>query len=103
MSKDANEGQQSLNSSGTITSFHSHIPHSEWIVDSGATHHASLESLTRHEEVRQFRNDKVYLPTGDRADITHIGDAQVFEESIMQNVLYVPDLRFNLMSVSRIT
>ncbi|XP_049360667.1 uncharacterized protein LOC125825370 [Solanum verrucosum] len=66
LSKDFADGQQATNSSGTITCFHSYIPHSEWIVDSGATHHitASLENLLKYEEVENSSNDKIYLPIG---------------------------------------
>ncbi|XP_019237242.1 PREDICTED: uncharacterized protein LOC109217444 [Nicotiana attenuata] len=49
----------------------------EWVVDSGATHHitSDLELLSDVKCTKKTDKDKVHLPTGEQADITHIGSA----------------------------
>ncbi|XP_075086172.1 uncharacterized protein LOC107766200 [Nicotiana tabacum] len=66
-----------------------HTPN-EWIIDSCATHHiaASLKMLQGYDDVGTSRNDKVYLPTGEVADITHVGDVNLFDKDVVQNDLY---------------
>ncbi|OIT28395.1 hypothetical protein A4A49_57750, partial [Nicotiana attenuata] len=75
-----------------------------WIVDSGATHHVThcknaLSNLKRVDN----RTNGVQLPTGNKADITHIGDAVVLGDKTIEGVLYVPDFKFNLLLVSKLT
>ncbi|KAH0650173.1 hypothetical protein KY284_030085 [Solanum tuberosum] len=76
----------------------------EWIVDSGASHHVAANKhlmSMNHNTMRE--GDKVNLPTGDSVDISNIGDASSFQNEVMKNVLFVPDFKFNLLSVSKIT
>nr|XP_016445968.1 PREDICTED: uncharacterized protein LOC107771154 [Nicotiana tabacum] len=40
---------------------------------------------------------------GSRSEITHTGDAVVMETQRITNVLHVPDFKFNLLSVSKLT
>lgn len=35
-------------------------------------------------------------------EVTHIGRAYIFENEAVKNVLFVPDFKFNLLSVSKI-
>ncbi|XP_075083245.1 uncharacterized protein LOC142166996 [Nicotiana tabacum] len=75
-----------------------------WIVDSGATHHVThcknaLSNLKRADN----RTDVVQLPTGNKADITHTEDAVVLGDKSIEGVLYVPDFKFNILLVSKLT
>ncbi|KAH0655729.1 hypothetical protein KY285_030611 [Solanum tuberosum] len=58
----------------------------EWIVDYGATHHVTANEsvFSKSRAVR----DKVHLPTSAKADISHIGEAFVFEDAVVQDDLH---------------
>lgn len=48
-------------------------------------------------------NDIVQVPTGSKYSITHTGEVVVLKNHTLKNVLYIPDIKFNLLSVSKIT
>ena len=91
----------SANSAG-IT--HSHIDDSvKWVVDTGSTNHmignkAVFQTSTLVDDV-----GKVQLPTGESANISHIGKCQFSGGNFIKNVLCVPTFKFNLLSVSKLT
>ncbi|XP_070041256.1 uncharacterized protein [Nicotiana tomentosiformis] len=75
-----------------------------WIVYSSATHHVTyckntLDNLRKADH----RTDGVQLPRDSRAEITHTGDAVVLGNKTIEGVMYVPDFKFNLLSVSKLT
>ncbi|OIT00070.1 hypothetical protein A4A49_59849, partial [Nicotiana attenuata] len=75
-----------------------------WIVDSGATHHVThCKNVLSNFKRADNRTDGVQLPTGNKADITHTGDAIVLGYKTIEGVLHVPDFKFNLLSVSKVT
>ena len=94
-----------VNLLGTTTCLLSHVASQEWIIDSGATHHitSAKEIFSRNHDVVKSNSDKVNLPTGAKADVSHIGEAVVFKDEVVQDVLLVPDFKCNLLSVSKIT
>nr|XP_009787908.1 PREDICTED: uncharacterized protein LOC104235787 [Nicotiana sylvestris] len=47
--------------------------------------------------------DKVTLPNGVTTKIEHVGSSFLSEVDKLENVLHVPDFKFNLMSVSKLT
>lgn len=69
-------GGNQTNVAGTVTCLMSKVSDcNEWIIDSGATHHIATNEVmlkTGYKEKASL-NDKVYLPIGDKAIITHIG------------------------------
>ncbi|XP_070017420.1 uncharacterized protein [Nicotiana sylvestris] len=69
------------------------------MADSGATHHitSSLDLLNESNHTIKTSTDRVHLPTGGQADITHVGSAKLFNGETISNVLYVPDFKFNLL------
>ncbi|OIT08539.1 hypothetical protein A4A49_63157, partial [Nicotiana attenuata] len=75
-----------------------------WIVDSGATHHVThcknaLSNLKRADH----RIDGVQLPSGNKEHIAHTGDIVVIGDKTIEGVLYVPDFKFKLLSISKLT
>lgn len=74
-------------------------------MDSRATHLVtSEESMLKCDHSKIIcGNNKVHLPTVDKADITHTGHVSLFSIAIVSNVLIVPDFKFNLLSISKMT
>lgn len=77
----------------------------EWIIDTGSSHHITpyKELLTTFRTPRDQNSSRFQVPTGGRAEITSIGDAMILGSYMLENVLHVPDFKFNLLSVSKIT
>ncbi|XP_075112368.1 uncharacterized protein LOC142182211 [Nicotiana tabacum] len=69
------------------------------MADTRASHHITLykELLTTFRPLRDQNSSRVQVHTGGRAEITSIGSYK------LGNVLHVPDFKFNLLSVSKIT
>ncbi|KAG7585301.1 Reverse transcriptase RNA-dependent DNA polymerase [Arabidopsis thaliana x Arabidopsis arenosa] len=73
-----------------------------WVIDSGATHHvchdrnlfASLDT-----SVVNFVN----LPTGPKVRISGVGLVRLNKDILLQNVLFIPEFRLNLISISSLT
>ncbi|KAG7574150.1 Integrase catalytic core [Arabidopsis suecica] len=73
-----------------------------WIIDSGATHHVCHDK-SLFLNLSETMNNSVTLPTGFGVKITGIGTVQLNEFLILNNVLYIPDFRLNLLSISQLT
>ena len=73
-----------------------------WIVDSGATHHDSHDR-NLFENLTDSINKSVTLPTGQNINIEGIGQIRLNEYFLLTNVLYIPDFRLNLLSISQLT
>ena len=57
--------------------------------------------LTHGSTVKSSGN--VQLPNGDSTKVTHSGCSQLQGGEVVKNVLYVPELNFNLLSVAKLT
>ncbi|KAH0723558.1 hypothetical protein KY289_006602 [Solanum tuberosum] len=64
---------------------------------------ADRKLLTTSRCLDKSQGEIVNLPTGDKAEISHIGEACMFNSETVKGVLVVPDFKFNLLSVSKIT
>lgn len=73
-----------------------------WIIDSGATHHVCHDKSI-FSSLSDTVNRSVSLPTGLGIKIVGIGQVKLDESMILNNVLYIPDFRLNLLSVSQLT
>ncbi|CAA7043502.1 unnamed protein product [Microthlaspi erraticum] len=73
-----------------------------WIIDSGATHHVCHDK-SLFEDISTASNTSVTLPTGLGVQIAGIGRIKMSEYMILNNVLYIPDFRLNLLSISQLT
>ena len=83
-------------------SFSSSVPPSSWILDTGATHHV-CSSYSHFISFTPVFDSKVTLPIGLTTSVTHIGTIQLTPTLLLQNVLFVPSFKFNLLSVSALT
>ncbi|XP_016445850.1 uncharacterized protein LOC107771034 [Nicotiana tabacum] len=75
-----------------------------WVIDTGASNHvvSSLDILTDSHSVAS-NSSKVHLPNGNTTSITHTGSLTLSNDLELYNVLYVPNFKYNLLSVSKLT
>ncbi|KAJ4717700.1 Retrovirus-related Pol polyprotein from transposon TNT 1-94 [Melia azedarach] len=73
-----------------------------WIVDSGATSHICF---SKHDflSMKPVQNAFVILPNQSRISVQHIGTVKLSSQLVLDDVLYVPQFKFNLLSVSALT
>ncbi|KAL0556125.1 hypothetical protein IC582_004635 [Cucumis melo] len=74
-----------------------------WILDSGATNH--LTGFSEHFVTYTpcVDNEKIWIANGSLAPIATKGQIVLFNSFSLQNVLHVPKLSYNLLSISKIT
>nr|XP_016467178.1 PREDICTED: uncharacterized protein LOC107789823 [Nicotiana tabacum] len=77
----------------------------EWIIDTGATNHMvyDIDMLNKSSITEIEKPKKVFLPNGDITQVTHIGASSLSDKNTITNVFYVPQFKFNLLSVSKST
>ncbi|WKA09208.1 hypothetical protein VitviT2T_026876 [Vitis vinifera] len=87
-----------------LSSSISHIPISSysWVLDTGATHHVCC-SLILFKTSSLSHNSTVSLPNGHSVVVTRVGSVELFDRFIIENLLYVPQFHFNLLSVNALT
>jgi len=73
-----------------------------WIIDSGATHHVSYDR-NLFESLSDGLTNEVTLPTGSNVKIAGNGVIKLNSNLTLKNVLYIPEFRLNLLSVSQQT
>lgn len=88
-----------------ITTLLSDLMTYEWIIDSGASHYITplRRLLTDIVEVDKQKNNGVQVLTGNKSTVTHTGSTIILRSCTLDNVLYVPDFKFSLLSVSKLT
>ncbi|XP_075095427.1 uncharacterized protein LOC142173702 [Nicotiana tabacum] len=91
----------STNMAGIMTLL-SNIPITSWIVDSGKTHHIAHDKNIM-SNTKQVGGQGVQLPIGNKAEIMYTGKAIILGDKYIKDVLHVPDFKFNLLSVSKLT
>ncbi|XP_055812079.1 uncharacterized protein LOC129881995 [Solanum dulcamara] len=76
-----------------------------WIVDTGAINHmVSKLQMLLTESVLQLNTPKdVCLPNGGITKVTHIDSCSLPSKSLITNMFHIPEFKYNLMSVSKIT
>ena len=83
----------------------SNMSHVKWIIDTGASNHMvhnfSLMSQSTNPDAQGGM--KVNLPTGDQVSIIHVGESLVLKDKLVKDVLFVPEFKYNLLSVSQLT
>lgn len=86
-----------------ITCNSAHVDSSVWIVDTGATNHMTPDFGILKNVKTSRANVTVNLPTGAKADVTHVGDVYLECGLNLLNVLYVPVFTHNLLSIRKLS
>ncbi|KAL5715327.1 hypothetical protein ACHQM5_017160 [Ranunculus cassubicifolius] len=79
---------------------------SAWFPDTGASAHMTSNSGNLRTLAPYFGSEKIIVGNGDALDITHVGTASIRanDQSLhLKNVLVVPEIKKNLLSVSQMT
>ena len=75
-----------------------------WIIDSATNHMVStLDVLHNVQTVRPDQNTKVHLPNRGVTFVTHMGNCNFTDIGELHDVLYVPEFKYNLLSVAKVT
>ena len=74
-----------------------------WIIDSRATDHM-CNSISLFKNLKNIDGSRieVLIPDGSKLRITKIGDISLNNNLVLKDVLYVPKIRFNLISVHKL-
>lgn len=64
---------------------------------------ADLSALIKTSISNSEVPKRVYLPNGDISLVTHVGSYNVFGQDTITNVFHLPQFKFNLLSVSKLT
>jgi len=73
-----------------------------WVIDSGASHHVTHERNLYHT-YKALDRTFVRLPNGHTVKIEGTGFIQLTDALSLHNVLFIPEFKFNLLSVSVLT
>ncbi|KAL2905887.1 Retrovirus-related Pol polyprotein from transposon RE2 [Bienertia sinuspersici] len=76
---------------------------SDWIVDSGATHHIcnNIKHCSEYYPT-QSQDNTISIPDGRKVDILHEGTVLLNDNITRKRVFHVPDFHFNLISVHQL-
>ena len=88
---------------GMVTCYHVDHEPSLWIIDSGASDHMTGDLKLLHKPVPMQHHSTINLLNGHSSHISHIGHVQLQNSLTLQNVLYVPDFKHNLLSVQQLS
>lgn len=77
----------------------------DWIIDTKATNQmVSILDMLNKSFVIQLTNPKqVQLPDEETTHVTHTGSSLVSPENTLSNVFVLPQFKYNIMYVSRVT
>ncbi|CAM8966406.1 unnamed protein product [Rhodiola kirilowii] len=73
-----------------------------WIIDSGATDHITPYAHLLKNVKELDSPYEVVIPNGDTVAVTHVGRCDINDKISLHNVLLVPNIRFNLLSVAKL-
>ena len=74
-----------------------------WIIDSGATDHMTSKSQLFHTYTPSPSNKKIAVANRSLATVAGFGDIYITPTLILKNVLHVPKLSANLVSIQKLT
>ncbi|XP_031281900.1 uncharacterized protein LOC116140401 [Pistacia vera] len=95
--EDTSEGAMIANKKGKP------ISNEAWLIDSGCTNHTA-EDLHKFINLDKLYSSRVKIGNGDSVEVKGIGDVAIQIQSgtkIIPNVLYVPEINQNLLSVGQ--
>lgn len=70
-----------------------------WVVDSGASSHICFNKAL-FANMRKVHNISVILPTKQRYMVEYVGDVWLTSDVLINEVLYMPQFSYNLLSIS---
>lgn len=74
----------------------------DWVIDTGATYHMCFNHSLFHGFQQLLKPIMVGLPDGTIKKVTKVGDIVVTDDIVLHSVLYIPEFRHNLLSVSKL-
>ena len=74
-----------------------------WIIDSSATDHITSKSQLFHTYTPSSSNKKIAVANDSLATVTGFGNIYITATLILKNVLHVPKLSANLVSIQKLT
>ena len=74
-----------------------------WIIDSGATDHMTSKSQLFHTYTPSPSNKKIAVANGSLVTVAGFEDIYIAPTLILKNVLHVPKLSANLVSIQKLT
>ena len=82
---------------------HAAVNRTEWILESRATDHMTY-AFGQLVEPRTVKDKpKINLPNGHTSEISSVGKVRLSNELVLQDVLYVPVFKYNLLSIPKLT
>ena len=81
---------------------HAAVNKSEWILDLGATDHMTYNTENLSDIKVPHEKSTIVLPNGNSSEISSIGKVKSFAEIELQDVLYVPVFKYNLLSIPKL-
>ncbi|KAJ0853298.1 putative RNA-directed DNA polymerase [Helianthus annuus] len=75
----------------------------DWTSDTGATTHMLPNNNTLQTSTPTQGNQNVYFGNGQSLPITHVGNTKILGNLALNNVLVVPNLTKNLLSIGKLT
>lgn len=75
----------------------------EWIIDSGATHHMTVCKHFLMNQKKMSHQARINLSTGHTSDVTFSGEVTLANDLVLQDVMFVPAFKHNLISVQKLT
>ena len=73
-----------------------------WIVDSGASKHICFNANS-FLSLKPITNSRVTLPNNVSILVSLCGDVRLSSQLILKDVLFIPQFKFNLISISALT
>lgn len=74
----------------------------EWILDTGANDHMIGKSgLMRDSKSYAGATGSIQLLNGSSTRVTQVGTVDINDTILLHNVLFVPDFKYNLLSISK--
>ena len=94
---------QNSETSGTALSAGMINYSNKWIVDARATNHMVSDPhlLSNTKTLINTSKGNVMLPTENTTRVSHLGSSKVLGRNDIHNVMYTPDFKHNLLSVSK--
>ena len=73
-----------------------------WIIDTGASDHMIFDQVLFKQHTKSSKLIFVNIPNGTSKPVTKIGQISLTPDRNLQNVLFIPDFKYNFLSVSQL-